>query len=80
MGSDVFESLSEINWNINHDRPHIGIGKIAWHLALCAPEIELEGERVSPWPAVEHPSDVLTYRVPLKTVSAPRDEEPGHGH
>ncbi|MFL5291595.1 MAG: NuoI/complex I 23 kDa subunit family protein [Myxococcales bacterium] len=31
-------------------------------------------------PAVEHASDVLTYRVPLKTVSAPRDEEPGHGH
>src|SRR5262249_50599989 len=35
--------------------PHIGIGKIARHLALCAPEIDLEGERVSPWPAVEHP-------------------------
>jgi len=26
MGSDYFESLSEISWNINHDRPHIGIG------------------------------------------------------
>jgi NADH-quinone oxidoreductase subunit I len=32
-------------------------------------------------PAVEHASDVLTYRVPLKTVAPPRDEEPaGHGH
>jgi glucose-1-phosphate adenylyltransferase len=26
MGSDFFESLGEISWNINHDRPHIGIG------------------------------------------------------
>ena len=26
MGSDSFESLSEISWNINHDRPHMGIG------------------------------------------------------
>ena len=26
MGSDFFESLSEISWNINNDRPHIGIG------------------------------------------------------
>ncbi len=26
MGSDFFESLSEISWNVNHDRPHIGIG------------------------------------------------------
>jgi glucose-1-phosphate adenylyltransferase len=26
MGSDFFESLSEISWNINNNRPHIGIG------------------------------------------------------
>jgi len=26
MGSDSFESLADISWNINHDRPHIGIG------------------------------------------------------
>jgi glucose-1-phosphate adenylyltransferase len=26
MGSDSFESLTEISWNINHDRPHMGIG------------------------------------------------------
>src|SRR5882672_2400360 len=36
-------------------RPQIGIGKIVWELALCAPEIDLEGERVSPRPTVEHP-------------------------
>src|SRR5215472_14694786 len=36
-------------------RPHIGIEKIAWQFALCAPEIDLEGERVSSGPAVEHP-------------------------
>src|SRR5262249_37609824 len=36
-------------------RPHIGIEKIAWQLALRVPEIDLEGERVSPRPAVEHP-------------------------
>jgi hypothetical protein len=28
-------------------RPHIGVGKVAWHFALCAPEIDLERERVS---------------------------------
>lgn len=26
MGSDFFESLSEISWNVNNNRPHIGIG------------------------------------------------------
>lgn len=26
MGSDFFETLSEISWNINNNRPHIGIG------------------------------------------------------
>src|SRR5262249_31518374 len=36
-------------------RPHIGIGKIARQLARGAPEIDLEGERVAPGPAVEHP-------------------------
>ncbi len=27
MGSDFFESLSEIGWNMKNDRPHIGIGE-----------------------------------------------------
>lgn len=27
MGSDFFESLSEISWNLKNDRPHIGIGE-----------------------------------------------------
>jgi glucose-1-phosphate adenylyltransferase len=27
MGSDFFESLSEIGWNIENSRPHIGIGE-----------------------------------------------------
>ena len=27
MGSDYFESLSEIGWNIDNARPHIGIGR-----------------------------------------------------
>src|SRR5262249_51210389 len=36
-------------------RPHVGIEKIAWQLALRVPEIDLEGERVSPRPAIEHP-------------------------
>ncbi|HEV7699216.1 MAG TPA: glucose-1-phosphate adenylyltransferase [Pyrinomonadaceae bacterium] len=27
MGSDLFESVSELSWNIKHDRPHIGIGE-----------------------------------------------------
>lgn len=27
MGSDFFESLSEISWNVKSDRPHIGIGE-----------------------------------------------------
>src|SRR5262245_57610353 len=36
-------------------RPHVGIEKIAWQLPPCVPEIDLEGERVSPRPAIEHP-------------------------
>src|SRR5262249_42933385 len=35
--------------------PYIGVHEIAWQLTLCVPEIDLEGERVSPRPAVEHP-------------------------
>src|SRR5882724_2405957 len=50
-------------------RPQIGIGKIAWQLALCAPEIDLEGERVSPRPAVEHP---LLEADRVGTVDFPR--------
>src|SRR5262245_18921811 len=36
-------------------RPHVGIEKIAWQFTQCVPEIDLERERVSPRPVVEHP-------------------------
>src|SRR5256885_16789942 len=48
---------------------------------LSRPLAIFDKEALLKGPAVEHPTDVLTYRVPLKTVAPPRDEEPeGGGH
>src|SRR5256885_13389658 len=48
---------------------------------LSRPLAVFDKEALLKGPPVEHSTDVLTYRVPLKTVAPPRDEEPsGSGH
>jgi len=48
---------------------------------LSRPLAVFDKEALLKGPPVEHSTDVLTYRVPLKTVAPPRDEEQsGSGH
>jgi NADH-quinone oxidoreductase subunit I len=47
---------------------------------LSRPLAVFDKEALLQGPAVEHPSDVLTYRMPLKTIALPPDEQGGSGH
>ncbi len=46
---------------------------------LSRPLAVFDKEALLKGPAVEHPSDVLTYRVPLRTETPP-DQSDGDGH
>jgi NADH-quinone oxidoreductase subunit I len=46
---------------------------------LSRPLAIFDKEALLRGPAVEHPSDVMTYRAPLQTVAPPREEQSGQG-
>ena len=73
-GPPALRGLLHVRHRIRMDTGTHAPAVLSRPLAVSDKEALLKG------PAVEHPSDVLTYRVPLRTVAPPDEERGGDGH